>query len=200
MKQKYPASYRRRFFRTALFCLILIMLFLLLSGYCLTPRQALRSYERDLLFSSPTETVMCGHAATEEYKNLHWMLNENENCLLLFAYLFIPSMGYCSYSCNTIDTSDAAPVYAGRNIGHLFGKIRDPEIVSADIDTEFLLEDYSTDWTAQTLFTRDMTYQNGTYYFVVPVTGVPENSIAIKSQQITVYRRDGTAQTYPFSN
>lgn len=200
MKQKRPASYRRRFFRAALFCLIVIMIFLLLYSYCPTPGQALRRYERDHLFSSPTETVMRGHAATEESKDLHWMLNENENCLLLFTCCFFPLMGWELDSCNTINTSDTASVYASQTSGHLFGKICDPEIVSADIDTEFLLEDRSADWTTQTLFTRDMTYQNGAYYFVVPVTGVPENSIAIKSQQITVYRRDGTAQTYPFSN
>lgn len=200
MKQKHPASYRRRFFRAVLFCLILAALFLSLSGYCLTPRQALRRYERDHLFSSPTETVMRGNAIAGERKNLHWLLNENENCLLLFTYGFFPSMGWALYSCNTIDTSDTAPVYMNQNSGYLFGKICDPEVLSVDIDTEFLLEDYcSTEKATQNLFTRDMTYQNGAYYFAVPITGVPENSVAIKSRQITAHRRDGTVQTYPFS-
>ena len=201
MKQKRPASYRRKCFRAALFCLLWIAAFLLISGFRLTPGQALRDYERTLPLAAPAEVVLRGHA--EDGSARLWQLRENDRCLLFTVCKFSPlAGGWRVDSCTVADTGGDAPAWGGTAVSggqYLFGKICVPDALSAEISAELQSARSGAETRALTLHTRDMLYRDGAYYFVVcrDIDSPPALS-SYRNGQLALHLRDGTSLTCPF--
>lgn len=175
MKQHRPLSHRALCIFWTAILLGTAALTLLSLGYQ-TRAQALRESERYHALN-PTEIVIQGGNDLHDGSTAtDWLLSANEDAVL-FGYYHKGILGYERIFTVALDYDGDAPycanifgIYSGGDVDfHLFGAVTDPTITEMRITTDSRYGDtYEPD--TYTLYTRDMVYQNGIYYFVLPVS------------------------------
>ena len=200
MKAKKPLSYRCLVLSWSAILLITAAALLLALGYQ-TRGQALRESER-IHALRPTEVVMQGNDGLHGGSNAtDWVLSANEDAVLFGYYHKGIFENYSRIFSVALDYDDAVPycadtygMYSGGGADfHVFGAIKDPMVTEIYITTDSIYADVEKRDT-YTLSTRDMVYQNGIYYFVLPVS--PEENPYIAN--IVIVDRNGTRQEYSF--
>ena len=140
-KSAKPVSFRKKTCYTLAFCAAWLLLYLVLSGYHLTPNQALRSYEDTLLLSAPTQMLMQGKSLSAPDDFVRWRLSENEDCLLFSLYFFRPRMDGWSATGSLLEYQRNTPVeiaidHSSTYEDYWFGKISDPAVLSMEVRYE----------------------------------------------------------------
>ena len=197
-KSAKPVSFRKKTCYTLAFCAAWLLLYLVLSGYHLTPNQALRSYEDTLLLSAPTQMLMQGKSLSAPDDFVRWRLSENEDCLLFSLYFFRPRMDGWSATGSLLEYQRNTPVeiaidHSSTYEDYWFGKISDPAVLSMEVRYETAQGEAGS----ETFWTKDMLYHNGAYYFVVPASS---SAWVWSISQLVLHTRTGGTQIYDFED